>query len=93
VLLDRLYPNEPNPFNPRTTIKFSTARGGRVTIMVYDVSGRVVRTLVDGTQKPGIHSVVWDGSDDRGRRVGAGVYWTQMKTGEYLSTKKVVVLK
>jgi hypothetical protein len=93
AFLDRLYANEPNPFNPRTTIKFSTARDGRVTIVVYDVSGRLVRTLVDGPQKAGTHSVVWDGSDDRGRRVGAGVYWAQMKAGDYLSTKKIVVLK
>lgn len=89
----RLYPNEPNPFNPRTTIRYSLARKGSVEICVYDVSGRLVRTLVDGVREAGLHSAVWDGTNDAGHRAGSGVYWAQMKAGDYTSAKRMVILK
>lgn len=91
--VNRLYQNEPNPFNPKTTIRFSLAQNGPVEIVIYDVSGRAVKTLVDGTMEAGPNSVVWDGTDDAGRKVGSGVYWSQMKVGTFLSNKKMVILK
>jgi hypothetical protein len=92
-LVNRLHPNRPNPFNPTTTIRFSLARATRVEILIYDVGGRHVRTLVDGVREAGLHSVVWNGADDGGRPVGSGVFWYQMRAGEYRSNKKMVVLK
>ena len=93
VEANRLYQNQPNPFNPQTTIRFSLARKGRVEVIVYDVGGRMVRTLIDGEREAGLHSVVWDGKNDRGHPVGTGIYWSQMKTESFLSNKKMVILK
>ncbi len=66
--------NTPNPFNPLTTIRFSIAESGLVSLTIYDVNGRRVRTLVDGLSSAGYQSVVWDGTDSRGRPVASGVY-------------------
>ncbi len=91
--VNRLWQNDPNPFNPRTTIRYSTARDGAVKIIVFDVGGRIVRTLVDGRQEAGLHTAVWDGTNDRRSHVGSGVYWVQMRAGEFISNKKMIVLK
>jgi len=66
--------NAPNPFNPRTTFRFSIPEAGVVRLVVYDVNGRWVRTLVDEYVDAGAHSVTWDGTDDVRRAVGSGVY-------------------
>ncbi|MCC7142017.1 MAG: T9SS type A sorting domain-containing protein [Candidatus Eisenbacteria bacterium] len=89
----RLFQNTPNPFNPRTSIRFSLAAGGPAELFIYDVNGRKVKTLVSGNLTAGEHTEVWDGTDDAGRKVGAGVYWSQLKAGGYESNKKMVVLK
>jgi flagellar hook assembly protein FlgD len=60
---------------------------------VYDVSGRVVRTLVDDTKEPGRHAAVWDGRNDQGERCGSGVYFCVMETPEYSGSNKMVLLK
>ena len=91
--VNRLFQNVPNPFNPRTTIRFSLAQSGPVEILIYDVNGRQVKKLVDRPMDPGSYNVVWDGTNDLNHRVGSGVYWSQMKAGSYLSNKKMVVLK
>jgi hypothetical protein len=91
--INRLWQNDPNPFNPRTTIRYSTARDGAVKVIVFDVGGRVVRTLVDGRQVAGSHAVVWDGTNDRRAHIGSGIYWVQLRAGEFVSNKKMVVLK
>ncbi len=93
LMVNRLFQNEPNPFNPRTSIKFSLAQNGPVQILIYDVNGRLVRTLVDGKREAGTHSAVWDGTNDSGHKVGSGVFWAQMKAGSYASNKKMVILK
>jgi len=91
--VNRLYQNQPNPFNPMTTIRFSLAQPGQIEIAIYDVNGRLVRTLVDGKKEAGTHSVVWNGTNDRDVKVGSGVYWSQMKTGQFISNKQLVILK
>jgi hypothetical protein len=93
TLVNRLYQNSPNPFNPQTMIKFSLAQNGPVKVLIYDVSGRLVRTLVDGNLTAGPHTLTWDGTNDAGKHVGSGVFWTQMKAGSFLSNKKMVILK
>jgi hypothetical protein len=92
-LVTRLYQNRPNPFNPRTAIKFSLAADGPTKLIIYDVNGRRIRTLVDKGLKAGTHEVVWDGSDDAGHTVTSGVYWSQLHAGGLSSNKKMVVLK
>jgi len=93
VAVTRLYQNHPNPFNPRTSIKFSLAADGPTKLIIYDVNGRSIRTLVDQSLKAGTHEEVWDGTDDAGHTVTSGVYWSQLQVGSYSSNKKMVVLK
>ncbi|HXV12573.1 MAG TPA: FlgD immunoglobulin-like domain containing protein, partial [Candidatus Krumholzibacteria bacterium] len=88
--------NHPNPFNPRTTIPYqgpAAARPERVRLVVLDVSGRVVRTLVDEDQSSGAFRVNWDGKDDRGARVSSGVYFYLLEVGEKRRARKMVLLK
>ena len=70
--------NYPNPFNPLTRMEFSLGARSLVLLKVYDVSGKVVRTLVDEDLRAGVHSAVWDGNDDGGRPVASGVYVTRL---------------
>jgi hypothetical protein len=88
-----LVQNSPNPFNPVTTIAFRVPHESRVAVRVYDVSGRVVRTLVDGIREPGRHAAVWDGRNDHGESCGSGVYFCVMETAEYSGSHKMVLLK
>lgn len=91
--VNRLDQNQPNPFNPRTVIRYSLAARGPARITVFDVGGRRLRTLFSGVQEAGPHEVVWDGTDDTGHPVGSGVFWSQLTAGDYASQKKMVVLK
>jgi len=89
----RLVQNAPNPFNPLTTIAYEVPQTSAVTITVYDVSGRLVTTLVDGTVDPGRYSAVWDGRNDHGESVGSGVYFCVMETPNYRGSHKMVLMK
>lgn len=71
----------PNPFNPRTTITFELPAAGPVRLAVYDVAGRLVRTLVDESLPPGSHEAAWDGRDGAGHDVGSGSYLTRLEFG------------
>jgi flagellar hook assembly protein FlgD len=66
--------NVPNPFNPSTRIRYHLATRAQLSLHVYDVAGLRVRTLVETVQPAGTYVVVWDGTDDAGRRLSAGVY-------------------
>ncbi len=91
---DALLGGVPNPFNPTTQIRYSVATGGAVVdIRIFDVAGRMVRTLVDGRQDAGVHSVVWDGRDEHGRSMPSGVYFCRMRSGDYSQTRKIVLAK
>lgn len=92
-LVFRLMQNYPNPFNPVTTIRYSTAATGLVDLKIYDVTGRRVRSLVREQQPAGAHSVVWDGRNDGGRQVAAGVYFYRLTAGRSSSVKKMVILR
>jgi hypothetical protein len=83
----------PNPFNPTTTIGYSLPRGGDTELMVYDIEGRRVRTLVKGLVPAGDHRVVWDGRDDAGNCVASGVYLYRLRVGGLVETKKMVLVK
>jgi flagellar hook assembly protein FlgD len=67
--------------------------GGAVSLRIYDVGGRLVRTLVEGTLPAGEKSVVWDGRDDTGRPVGSGVYFCRLAAANYRETHKMVLMK
>ena len=89
-----LHQNVPNPFNPTTRIGYDVADGGGVvTLRIYDVSGRLIRTLVDGVQSPGQKRTTWNGRDDRGSRVATGVYFYQLTAPGFEKTRRMVFLK
>ncbi len=83
----------PNPFNPRTKIAFTLAQPGEATLRVYDVDGRLVRTLVSGWQPAGERTVVWDGLDDRGGRAASGLYFCHLRAGDQQLVRKMTLLK
>ncbi len=97
VFVNRLGYARPNPFNPLTTIEYGVAARSHVTVRIYDLAGRVVRTLVDGMKDPGKYSGTWDGTTDAGDRAASGVYFVKMEgigdSGGFSETGKVVMLK
>ena len=83
----------PNPFNPITKIDYSLPKEGNVSLVIFDISGREVVTLVDGLQEPGHRSTTWNGTDAFGRNVSAGMYLYLLKAGDFVDTKKMILLK
>ena len=88
-----LHQNVPNPFNPSTTIHYELPTDADVTVQVFDVSGRLVRTLVQGHQIAGSRSVLWDGRDNRGQLATSGVYFVRLRTRDFAQTRKMVLIK
>jgi len=88
-----LYPNVPNPFNPTTVIKYRLPEEKNVTLAVYDILGRRVKTLVAQTQQVGYYSVTWNGCDDSGKEMAAGVYLYRLRVGSFAQTRKMVLIK
>ncbi|MHB8931386.1 MAG: fibronectin type III domain-containing protein [Melioribacteraceae bacterium] len=85
--------NYPNPFNPTTRITYALPQNAYVTIKVYDMLGREVRTLVSSEMLAGSHSVEWRGEDNVGGKVASGVYIYRITAGNFISTKKMLLLK
>jgi hypothetical protein len=91
--LNDLRQNYPNPFNPVTRIAYSVGKKGPVTIKIYDVAGRTIRSLVDRVHDPGGYAVEWDGSNDRRLPVGSGIYFCRMTAGDYSRAVKLVLIR
>jgi len=89
----QLHAPAPNPFNPATTIAYDLAVGGRVTLRIYSIDGRLVRTLVDETALPGRYSLVWQGRDDGGRTVASGTYVMRLVAPGRTETRRMMLLK
>ncbi|MFC1476861.1 T9SS type A sorting domain-containing protein [candidate division KSB1 bacterium] len=85
--------NYPNPFNPETSIGFSLKEGGHVTLTVFNVLGQKVRTLVNEYRSSGIHTAVWNSTDDAGRRVSGGVFLYRLTVNDVQFTRKMVLIK
>ena len=88
-----LHQNYPNPFNPVTAIRYDLPEGSHVRIMIYDLMGRKIRTLVDMDQKAGYRSIQWNATNDLGQPVSAGMYLYTIQAGDFRQTKKMVLLK
>ncbi len=88
-----LHPNFPNPFNPSTEIAYEVARANRVTVEVFDLLGRKVKTLVDEFQGIGQYRVRWDGTDDAGDQVSSGVYVYTLRAGDFVASRKMTLLR
>jgi hypothetical protein len=85
--------NYPNPFNPSTTIAFSLGAETRVSLKIYDVAGRLVRTLVDEKRKAAPYREVWDGLTDTGAAAASGIYIYVLKTERYRESRKMLLIK
>jgi len=88
-----LYQNVPNPFNPATTISYDLRTAVQVDLRVFDLAGHLVRTLVRDSQAMGPHQVIWQGRDQAGRTVAAGVYFYRLQTGVDVQTRRMLLAK
>ncbi len=93
ILRTELQANYPNPFNPQTRIAFTVSAPCRVVLDVFDARGQLVRTLVDEVRPAGRHGEIWDGTDFGGRRVSSGLYFARLRAGDYVSVRKMTVVK
>jgi hypothetical protein len=88
-----LYPAYPNPFNPTTNIRYDLPENALVSITIYDIMGRSIRSLVNSKQTAGYRSIQWNATNDAGSPVSAGLYLYTIQAGEFRQTKKMVLLK
>lgn len=88
-----LHQNYPNPFNPQTTINYELPSPEKVILEIINVTGNRIRTLVNSPMGTGRHSAVWDGRDESGRPVAAGVYLYTLKTGRCAVAKKLLLIR
>ncbi len=89
-----LFQNYPNPFNPVTTIRYSLPAPEKVSLVVYNVLGEQVATLIrEAKQAAGYHVVVWDGRNDAGMEVASGVYFLRMRAGAFVATRTLALIK
>ena len=89
----RLHQNYPNPFNPVTTLQYDLPENANVNITIYDMMGRQVKTLVNGSQTAGYRSIQWNANNDRNEPVSAGLYLYSIAAGNFRQTKKMILLK
>ena len=88
-----LEPNYPNPFNPQTTIRYQLPESAKVRLVIYDILGQEVRTLLDEVQRSGYHRVIWDGRSDVGYEVASGVYFYRLQAGSFSAVRKLVLIQ
>lgn len=88
-----LQQNYPNPFNPETTIKYSLMKDNEITLRIFNLLGQEVRTLVNERLSTGEHIIRWNGRDNLGRKVDSGVYFYRLQAGDFVETKKLLLLK
>ena len=89
----KLNQNYPNPFNPITTISYDIPKGEFVEVRVFNLRGDKISTLVNEFQNPGIKSYQWNGTNDHGNSVAAGVYIYTIQAGNFRQSKKMILLK
>jgi len=89
----KLYQNYPNPFNPETRIRFSLAKREHVKLVVYNMLGQKVKTLLNKVKPAGNYSVSWNGLDENGNKLSSGIYYYRLETGTSSATRKMVMLK
>ncbi len=85
--------NYPNPFNPDTTIHYDVQTDAEVALTIYNTSGQLIKTLVDEKKLTGTHTVRWDGKNQAGVSVATGVYFYQLQVDDFISSKKMIMLK
>jgi len=88
-----LLDNYPNPFNPETVINYQLAEAGVMNLQIYNIKGQSIRTLINKKLEPGRYNTIWDGKDDKGGDVSSGIYYYRMKSGNYSSCRKMILMK
>lgn len=88
-----LLQNYPNPFNPTTTIVYELPKAGIVDVKVYDINGRLVRSVLEEHQEMGVHQILWDSKNDAGASVASGVYFYQIRFNQSVLSRKMLLLK
>ncbi len=89
----KLFQNYPNPFNPSTTISYSIPNTSFVTLKIYDILGREVKTLISSEQNSGLYNIQWNGDNNYGSKVSSGIYLYRIEAGDFIVTKKMLLLK
>jgi hypothetical protein len=85
--------NYPNPFNAKTSIQLSLKKADEITLDIYDVGGRLIKSLYDGNLAAGTHNLIWDGTNESGNVVSSGIYFYRLKSSDNTISKKMVLLK
>ena len=88
-----LHQNYPNPFNPTTVLKYDLPEDAFVSITIYDITGRIVQTMVNAHQNAGFKSILWNGTNSSNETVSAGMYFYTIEAGNFRDTKKMILLK
>lgn len=88
-----LFQNYPNPFNMTTKIEYCLYASAHVNITIYNLKGQRIRILVDQTQSAGQKAITWDGAEEKGNEVASGIYFCKIKAGDFVDSKKMVILK
>ena len=92
-LQNALYGNFPNPFNPTTTIKYSLKENSKTSLVIYNSLGQKIKTLVDAPQASGVHTLIWNGKNDRGQQAASGMYFMKLSAGKFTQTKRMMMLE
>ncbi|MEO0092506.1 MAG: C25 family cysteine peptidase [candidate division WOR-3 bacterium] len=88
----KIFVNQPNPFKTQTQIQYSLSKDSKVTLQIYDITGRLIRTLVNQNQSRGFHTIYWDGKNQQGEKVSQGVYFCNLRTEtDYLIRKLIII--
>tara|TARA_Y100001980_G_C14294228_1_gene124106 strand:- start:184 stop:540 length:357 start_codon:yes stop_codon:yes gene_type:complete len=85
--------NYPNPFNPITNIEYSMSKNSNVSINIYDISGKLVKKLLNESKNPGFHSVRWDSKNNVGKKVSSGLYFYKMQTDNFEQVRKMILMR
>jgi flagellar hook assembly protein FlgD len=85
--------NYPNPFNAETIIKYQLPKSGKVKLQIYDIAGRMISTLVNGEQKAGYYVISWDCRNSAGQGASSGIYFFRINAGDFMQTKKLLLIR
>jgi len=88
-----LLPNYPNPFNPSTIIQYDIPKAGKVEINIYDINGKLIKTLVNQSHTPGLQKAEWDGKNEAGKKAASGHYIYSVKFEHTILSEKMILLK
>lgn len=89
----KLLPNYPNPFNPSTIIQYDIPKAGKAEISIYDISGKLIKTMVNQSQAAGLQKAEWDGTNEAGKKAASGYYVYTVKFEQTILSKKMILLK